>query len=78
MGCSPRGLETQLRLHSRRPETGSRKPGRREAGTGRLACLHCVWYGGLPDAWSWGPSKEEEDSRISWAAIWVQQKQSQV
>lgn len=62
-------------------EAGDRKQKAWEAGGGRLGqagwpAFTCVWYGRLPDAWSWGPSKEEEDSRISWAEVLMQQKQS--
>lgn len=64
------GLETQLRLQSRRAgrqKAGSRLGGGRQGQAGWPA-FTCGRYGGLPDAWSWGPSKEEKGSRVSWAA----------
>lgn len=54
-------------------EAGDRKQKAWEAGGGRQGqagwpAFTCVWYGGLPDAWSWGPSKEQEGLRISWGS----------
>lgn len=57
-------------------EAGDRKQKAWEAGGGRQGqagwpAFTCVWYG---DYLMPGPG-EEEDSRISWAEVWMQQKQ---